>query len=102
MNTGSLILHQWIITQYPEIVKSYEQFDDTNPFTPISLACAIPSAEADKQKNKLTAVVTHKTRYFSKQGKRVTLSFGLGLAIEVNTIIGLPTFCEQLESTFIG
>ena len=26
MNTGSLTLHQWIITTYPAIVDSYEQF----------------------------------------------------------------------------
>ena len=65
MNTGSLVLHQWIITNYPAIVQSYEQFDDSTPFTPISLACAIPSAESEKNENKLTAVVTYKTRYLN-------------------------------------
>ena len=94
MNTGSLVLHQWIITNYPEIVQSYEQFDDNTPFAPISLACAVPSADSKKNENKLTAVVTYKTRYFTKEGKRVTLSFGLGLGIKVNAIVGLPTFRE--------
>ena len=31
MNTYSLLLHVWIITSYPEIVHSYEQYDDDTP-----------------------------------------------------------------------
>ena len=46
MNTGSLTLHQWISTTYLHIVHSYEQYDDSQPYVPISLACAIPSSEA--------------------------------------------------------
>ena len=34
MNTNMLVLHQWIITSYPEIVQSYEQFDNNTPFVP--------------------------------------------------------------------
>ena len=37
MNTGSLLLHQWIITSYPEIVKSYQKFDDPDDFDPLLL-----------------------------------------------------------------
>ena len=32
MNTGSLNLHQWIITTYPAIVAFYEQFDNASSF----------------------------------------------------------------------
>ena len=92
MNTCSLILHQWIISDHPNIVESYEQYNDIKPFAPISLACAIPSSEENKQDSKLTAVVTYKTRYHDSNGKSVTLSFVLGLAIKVNAIVGLPTF----------
>ena len=92
INTGSLILHQWIISQYPEIVASYEQFDDSNPFIPISLDCVIPSQQAEKQASKLTAVVTYKTCCQDKEGNKITLSFGFGLVIKVNDIVDLPTF----------
>ena len=63
MNTGSLLLHMWIITTCPEIVESYEKFDDAVPFQPIMLNCAIPAYEAEKHTGKLSAVVTYKTRY---------------------------------------
>ena len=92
MNTANLILHQWIMTTYPAIVANYEQFDDVNPFKPIELDCAVPSADAEAIANQLTAVVAYKTRYQKEDGTPVTLSFGLGTAIKVNVIIGLPTF----------
>ena len=94
MNTGSLHLHQWIMTKYPHLVEKYEQFDDANPFRPITLDCAVPQSEAEKTTGKLTAVVTYRTRYVDKVGKNLTLSFGLGASIRVNAIIGLPTFRE--------
>ena len=92
MNTGSLTLHQWIITTYLAIVASYEQFDDASPLQPIGLDCAIPSADSSAISNQLTAIVTYKTRYVDTAGAPVELSFGLGKAIKVNVIIGLPTF----------
>ena len=94
MNTGNLTLHQWIMTTYPEIVHSYEQFDDAKPFAPISLACAVPSSESDMTSNKLTSVVTYKTRYQNSEGENIYLSFGLGLGIKLNAIVGPPTFRE--------
>ena len=94
MNTGNLHLHQWIITQHPHLVESYEQYDDEHPFRPITLDCAVPQSEAEKTTGKLTAVVKYKTRYVDKDNNPLTLSFGLGAAIRVNAIIGLPTFKE--------
>ena len=90
MNTANLLLYQWIITTYPSIVLSYEQFDDISAFCPLGLDCAVTSADANKVENKLTAVVTYKTRCTDNYGKHITLSFGLGKAIKVNAIIGLP------------
>ena len=92
MNTTNLKLHQWIVTTYPTIVASFEQFDNANPFHPIGLNCAVPSANANAITNKLTAVVIYKTWYTDIDNKPVTLSFGLGKAITVNAIIGFPTF----------
>ena len=54
--------------------------------------CAVPSLLADKEASKLTDIVTYKTRYTDVNGKMLTISFGLGDSISVNTIIGLPTF----------
>ena len=61
MNTGKLLVHQWIITKHLYIVSSYEQFDDENPFDPLSLSCAVTMDEVSATYGKLTAVVTYHT-----------------------------------------
>ena len=81
-------MHQLIITTYLAIVANYEQFDDVNRFQPIGLDYAVPSADASAVANQLTTVVAYKIRYMDTAGKLVTLSFGLGKAIKLNTIIG--------------
>ena len=55
------------MTTYPEIVASYEHYDDDTPFQPITLDCAVPSSTAEKDASKLPAVVTYKTRYTSTE-----------------------------------
>ena len=92
MNTGNKLLHMWIMTTYPDIVVSYEQYNDENPFRPITLDCAVPTSAAEKEASKLSAVVTYMTRYTDDNGKPITLSFGLGDDVTVNAIIGIPTF----------
>ena len=94
MNTANLLLYMWIITKYPAIVDSYKQFDDAYGFCPLGLDTAVPASDVHNMANKLTAIVTYKTRYVDSEGKNMTLSFGLGEAIKVNAIIGLPTFKE--------
>ena len=94
MNTANELLHMWIMTTYPEIVLKYERYDDVVAFQPITLDCAIPTSNAEKDKGKLSSVVTYKTRYHKEDGTMMTLSFGLGEDILVNAIIGLPTFRE--------
>ena len=68
----------WIITAYPDIVLSYEQYDDDNPFHPITLDCDIPASEAEKESGKFSAVVTYKSSYCDMDGKIIPVSFGLG------------------------
>ena len=58
MHIGSLLLYQWIITTYRNIVDSYEQYDDEHLFQPITLDCAIPASKAEKDTRKLSIVVT--------------------------------------------
>ena len=99
INTGNLLLHQWLITTHPKIVHRYEQFDNTNPFQPIHLLGAINTDDlTDFDHGKLTAVVTYKTRYTDTHGKPMLLSFGLGKSVAVNALIGLPTLtaCKMI------
>ena len=78
MSTANSLLHMWIMTTYPDIVLSYEKFDDDQPFKPIQLDCAVPSLLVDKEANKLTAMATYKTSYTDSNGKMITILFGLG------------------------
>ena len=91
MNTGNSLLHMWIMTTYPEIIASYERYDDDEPFQHITLDCAVPSSAVENDTSNFFAVVTYKTRYTDVNGDMMLLSFGLGEAISVNAIIGLPT-----------
>lgn len=94
MTTGNKRLHQYIITNFPEIVHSYEEYNGSNPFSPIVLEGVTSNGDnSDFETGKLTAVVTYYTRY-KNDGKAVTISFGLGDSIAVNGIIGLPTLRE--------
>ena len=112
MNNGSLLLHMWIITIYPYIVESYKQFDDEVPFQLIMLDCAIPATEAERDTGKLSVIVTYKTQYKKTDGTMMRISFGIGEAIKVNTIPGLPTFrtlklvlyidASRVTSKFLG
>ena len=94
MNTGNLKMHQYVMTEYPELVLNYSRYDDRDPFLPIELQCALSeenSTAPTDEANKLIAVVTYRTPYIDQKGKPVTLSFGLGENVSVRTIIGLPT-----------
>ena len=84
-----------IITTYPDIVASYEWYDNTDNFQPITLDCAVPTLVAKKEASKLSAVVTYKTRYQDEDEKMTTLSFGLGDDISVNVIL---LVCQHFES----
>ena len=37
MNTGNTLLYMWIMIKYPDIVISYERYDDSYVFQPITL-----------------------------------------------------------------
>ena len=95
MNTGNLKMHQYIMTEHPELVIDYSRYDDRNPFVPIELQCALSEEGAPttvvNEANKLIAVVTYRTPYVDQAKKPITLSFGLGENVSVRTIIGLPT-----------
>ena len=94
MNTGNLLLHQWIMTTHPKIVSSLEQYNDPKQFQPLLLDTAVPTASGDDLVGKLTSVVTYHTRYKNASNNEVILKFGIGPSIQVNAIIGLPTIIK--------
>lgn len=99
MSTGSLRLHQWIMTKYPAIVAEYIQYNDQQPFEPIKLAVALKDlAGCEIMKNRLTAIVRYWTPYKDSDGKHQVVSFGLGESISVNSIIGLPQLLQWKAS----
>ena len=103
MNTGNLLLHQFIITTHPSIVAEYIQYDDSEPFDPIQLQCAVN--ELDKiteEHGKLTAIVRYRTPYTYADGKPVLVSFGLGADVAVRSIIGVPTLRSWKASIDFG
>ena len=57
-------VHQWLMTTYPEIVAEYIQFDDSDPFQPLQLECAVSDLSAvEDNHGKLTAIVRYWTQY---------------------------------------
>jgi len=91
MNTGNLTVHKWLMTKYPHLVAEYIQFDDSRPFEPLKLHCAVEDLVATETLHgKLTSIVRYWIRY-SKNGKKEILSFGLGDSVAVNSLVGIPT-----------
>ena len=67
------------------------QYNDSTPFQSLQLYCAVIDVEKEKSMHgKLTALVRYHLRYKLK-GQPLTISFGLGADVVVNSIIGLPT-----------
>ena len=90
MCTGNLKVHKWIMTAFPETVMDYVEFDDTEPFNPVQLSCAIEQGNIAPDSGKLTAVVRYWTRYKTDKDEKAVVSFALGKDVNVNSILGLP------------
>lgn len=91
--SGNLLFHQWVITTYPELVHSFEQFDDSNPFEAIKLVGALKDpAEFDVAAHgQLTAVVRYHLPYLTVPDESTAvLCLALGADVSVNTILGWP------------
>ena len=100
MSTGNLTFHRWIITTYPELVHSYEEFDDAHPFEAIKLVGAIsdPANFNEEAHGKLTAVVRYHMPYTDSDSNPTALCIALGSDVSVNTILGFPTITDfQIE-----
>jgi hypothetical protein len=92
LSSGYLPYHLWVMRECPDLVASFELFDDTNPFEPIKLGGAIHSPEDYNEltHGQLTAVICYRTPYSDHEGNPITISFGLGNDMTNNTILGMP------------
>jgi hypothetical protein len=92
LSSGYLPYHLWIMRENPDLVASFEKFDDSNPFEPIKLGGAIrhPDDYKESLHGQLTAIIRYKTPYVDHDGNPIRISFGLGNDMTVNTILGMP------------
>jgi hypothetical protein len=92
LSSGYLPYHLWVMRERPDLVASFEKFDDANPFEPIKLGGAIrqPEDYNESQHGRLTAIIRYKTPYADHDGNPIQISFGLGNDMTVNTILGMP------------
>jgi hypothetical protein len=93
LNTGLLVFHVYVASQYPDAVESLRFFDSNDPFEPIKLEGAVsdPSDYDASRHGLLTAVIRYKTPYKTTAGQNVAISIALGTDVSTNTIFGLPT-----------
>lgn len=64
MTTGNKRLHQYIITNFPEIIHSYEGYNGSNPFSPIVLEGVTSTGDSsDFETGKLKAILTYYMHY---------------------------------------
>ena len=81
INTGNLLLHQWNITQHPELVETYEKFDNHDVFLPFKLYFDVDNdslAKTESNYGKIPPVVTYSTRYIEKNGKQDLILISIG------------------------
>jgi hypothetical protein len=91
-SSGYLPYHLWVMRERPDLVASFEQFDDANPFEPIKLGGAIsqPDDYNELEHGTLTAIIRYHTPYADHKGNPIQIAFGLGNGMTVNTILGMP------------
>ena len=70
------------MTVHPNIVASYERFDDKDSFQLITLDCTVPSSIDDKNSRKFSAVVTYMKRYTDKKSVLFFLKYRKGDVIQ--------------------
>jgi hypothetical protein len=89
LSSGYLPYHLWVMREEPDLVASFEKSNDANPFEPIKLGGAIhqPEDYNESQQGRLTAIIRYKTPYVDHDGNSLQISFGLGNAMTVNTIL---------------
>ena len=96
VSSGYKLFHWYLMSEYPEVVHSYEEFNDANPFEPIKLAGAIrdPANLTADICGELTAVIHYFTPFYCSDGSPCVIAFTLSDSVNVNTILGWPTIAH--------
>ena len=95
MNTGNLLLQNYIIAKYTSHETEFIQYDDADPFDIIILQCAVADlVKAENYHGNITAIVRYWTPYTFTDGKSVIISFGIRSGVTVFSIIILPTITQ--------
>ena len=97
LNSGNLQFHCWIMHQYPHLVSEFIMFNDHNPFEPIKLSGAVtnPDNYDIDTHGQLTGIIRYFTPYLDLYNQPITISFGLGENVSVNSIIGWPAILDM-------
>ena len=97
LNSGNLQFHCWIMHQYPHLVSEFIMFNDHNPFEPIKLSGAVtnPDNYDIDTHGQLTGIIRYFTPYLDLHNQPITISFGLGENVAVNSIIGWPAILDM-------
>jgi len=84
------------MSKYPEVIHSYEEFNDANPFEPIKLVGTVcdPSNITQDICRELMAVVHYHTPFTCTDSTPCVIAFTLSESVNVNTIIGWPTISQ--------
>jgi hypothetical protein len=92
LSSGYLPYHLWVMRERPDLVASFEQFDNANPFEPIKLGGAIsqPDDYNESEHGTLTAIIRYHMPYADHKGNPIQIAFGLGNDMTINTILGMP------------
>ena len=89
LNSGNLQFNYWIMRQYRHLVSKFIMFDDKNPFEPINLSGVDtnPDNYNFDTHGQLTGIFRYVTPYHNQYNQPITISFGLGENIAINSII---------------
>ena len=87
------------MSEYPEVVHLYEEFNNANPFKPIKLAGTIryPSSMTQDILGELTAIIQYHMPFTCADGTPCIIAFALSESVNVNTIIGRPTISQCMN-----
>ena len=60
MNTGNVLLHKYIMTKHPSLVAEFIQYDDADPFDPLTFQCAVVDlVKTENDHGNLTDIVRY-------------------------------------------
>ena len=96
MNTGNILLNQYIITKYPSLVDDYVEYSDADPLDPLNLQVAIEDFDnMEITCGKLTTIVCYWTPYVYKYGWQFILSFGIRKDVAARYIIVINAIQDE-------